>query len=276
MALDLPADAPFVTVALNGAAVRLRVDFAAPGLVLLRPSAARRLGLGATGTSTMVVGPVVLPGLSGAAMLSLEGRARPVRLLWNDRAPTDDDRGIDGVVSPGALPVDTVRLVRDTPRPTRTTTLPARFDPAAGLFATQRIDGRRIEVRLSPARPDTLASAAAGAAIARQGRGRLSAAVDRRTILFGIARPVGAMTLDRPITVAGRPLVRLLVRGNDYAGSTAPPPVAAAINDGDEVVVTGRVSGRARYRLDLGADLLGRCAAIGWQARTRRLTLDCA
>jgi hypothetical protein len=273
-ALDLPADAPFVTATLNGAPVRLRVDFAASGLLMLDPAAARRLNLPATAGSTVVVGPVVLPGQSGAGILAIDDRRQPVRLLWNDRPPTDDGPAIDGVVSPGALPVDSVRLVRPVTRPTRRRAFAARFDPAGGVMMRQAIGGRRTEVRLAPATPDTLASAATGAAVTRRHDGRLGTGGGTRRILFGIARPVRPLDLGRPLTVAGRRIDRLLVRTADYAGDTGLPGAAVPV-DGDEIVVTARASGRPRFRLNLGADVLGDCAAIGWQARARRIVLDC-
>lgn len=274
LALDLPADAPFVSATLNGAPVRLRVDFAAPGLVMLSPVAARRLKLSATAGSTMVIGPIVLPGQSGAGILALADRRQPVRLLWNDRPPTDDGPAIDGVVSPGALPFESVRLVRPVPRPTRRRSFAARFDPVGGVVIRQAIGGQRTDIRFAPDAPDTLASAATGAAIARRHDGRLGDGTSARRILFGITRPVRALDLGRPLTVAGRRIDRLFVRTADYAGDT-PLPRAVAPVDGDEIVVTARASGRPRHRLNVGADVLGDCAAIGWQARARRITLEC-
>ena len=266
--LTLPWHAPYVTALLDGQTVRLRVNFDAAGLVALTPQAARRLGLGQEAPGLVLVGPVRVPAATRMARAVITGRPASVRLIWADRPPVEE-AGIDGVISPGALPFAHVRVERAGVPRGRVTGLAARYSPTDGLVAP--LDDTGITLRLAPQRADSMATAAAGALLMRKMGGRVDPAPDAtRIILYGIARPVALLSLGRPLRLAGLEVRRLLVRTGDYGAVSLTRDGAA-----DEIVVTGQSGARPRLSLTLGADQLGGCAALEWDATARRILLDC-
>ncbi len=270
--LVLPMAAPFVAVTVNGMPMRLRVAFDAPLPVVLTTQAAARARLAGGGRSTVLVGPVRLTGEVATADLAIGSRHRRARVIWMPAAPTGE-AGVDGLVSPAALPVETVRIGRERPA-ARTGAMAVRVDPATGIAARMAAEGGTIDLFLAPQRPESIATAAAGAALLAGMGGTIDPAIPpTRRILFGIDRPVRWLTLGRPLRVAGLVLGRLLVRSADAGGGGGLADAAEPAPD--EIVVTGGGRGKAGRRLTLGADALGRCAAITWTAATGRIVLEC-
>lgn len=274
--LTLPVEAPFVAARIAGQPVRLRVSFDAPGPLTLTLAAARRLGLRSTTAATFLVGPIRLTGGSTSVWLEAGGGRVRVQALWTEHSAIGDGADVDGVVGPTALPVSAVRLVRASAMPGRRRSMPAEIGALTGLGFHETIGGRSLLVRLAPERGDTIATAAAGALLASARGGSLGERIERRPIAYGIDRPVRSLVLGEPFHIATLTVRRLLVRTRDYAGATH-LPADAEPESPDEIVVTGGnvAPGMALYRLSLGADVLGRCAEIAWDARAKRLTLDC-
>jgi hypothetical protein len=106
-----------VTVNVNGAPGRLRIDPAAPALPILTTSYASRARLRAGPFAfAYLVGPEQVQGLSAVGRIAVGEGARPRkrRIGWTAR---DYVPGADGVIGPGGLPEPVVRFVLRAPRP---------------------------------------------------------------------------------------------------------------------------------------------------------------
>jgi hypothetical protein len=280
--LVLPADAPVVTVLLDGQPLTLRVDPAATDQISLNASAARRLGLFApgrlvdgkpadTGTLFVDVGKVRLREATTNGVLDIADR--PVRLTL---ASGDSDHviGADGLINPAQLPHDEVRFVRRAATSAdRTSVLAARFDRNRGLLSEVPVGRRRIDVVLTPVARETIATASAAAFLVESQGGRYAGGPRDTLVSHGVARPVRDITLDRPLDVAGLRLRTIAARLFDWSGKTSLP---AEARPDDEIVVAGRFDGQRQWaKLAVGADHLDACASLVWQRLADTLTLTC-
>jgi hypothetical protein len=144
------------------------------------------------------------------------------------------------------------------------------------LFARVNVEGEPVRIRFDLTQPNTLTSAGMALTLARVHGGTLGE--DRRSvpIVFGVERPVCAMTLARPLTVGPLSITRLDVRTTDFgnaegiASVTAPP-------DPDEIVVEARGKrDRSRDRITLGTQALASCSAIVFDKPAKQVRLTCA
>ncbi len=284
--LVLDASSGFtVPVEINGVTLRLRVDPAASGLVVLNPGAAARARLnpeikppnsflpGAYPRQSFArIGPVNLTGLTSRTAVTIAGRPAELRMIWFDR---DALAGVDGIISVANLPFDRVVLRLAPPREGETA-LALQLDYASeiGLYFPYALGERTLPVQFSLWRPDNMSTAAAGALLANSHAGGWRGDYARRTISFGVDRPVRPMALGRPLELHGLNVGQFLVRTGDYRGGYALPSDAA---DPDEIVVTAAGNHQvARLNLTLGRSQFARCSSIAWEGRDRRLTLSCA
>ena len=287
-ASDLVLDAGdgfIISVRVNGATLRLRVDPAASGLVIINPDAARRARLrpeigppvpfipGAYPRKSFArIGPVSLTGRTATAAATISGQPLAMRLIWFDR---DVVPGADGVISVADLPFDRVVLRLGAARgPEAAVALLLDYSPEMGLFFPYAVGDRMVPIQFSVWRQDNMSTAAAGALLATRHSGAWRGDYARRTVSFGIDRPVRPMALAQPIELPGLSIGQFLVRTGDYRGGFALPTDAA---DPDEIVVEGAsVRQTARFNLTLGRNQLARCSTLIWERAARRLTLSCA
>jgi len=287
-AADLVLDAQsgfIVPVEIKGVTLRLRVDPAASGLVILNPEAAQRARLtpeirppnsflpGAYPRESYArIGPVSLVGRTRLAPARIAGAPGELRFIWFDREAVD---GADGIISLAGLPFEHVTLRLAAPRAGEAeTSLRLEFSPEMGLYFPYPLGARAIPIQFSVWRRDNMSTAAAGAILADGLGGAWRGDYGRRTVNFGIDRPVRPMGLARPIDLGGLRVGQFLVRTGDYRGGYVLPSDTA---DPDEIVVTGAAQRQtARLNLILGRDQLAGCSALLFEAATRRLTLHCA
>lgn len=272
--LTLPAAGNYVIDAqVNGRPVRLRVDPGAAGYIIMNPSAVQRVGLRASLTRAQTfIGPVRLRGSSKAAAVTIAGVTSQRRLIWMDR---EIYSGADGIISPADLPYDRVTMLLAEPRSgEQALQLPMQFEPSSGLFHKFKLGAQEIVLSLSANKPESMATAAAGALIAQLHGGAWAGEAREQPVSFGVPRPVRPLALQQPLPIAGLRLARFLVRTQDHRGGAQLPPDAVA--DPDEIVVTAtRGRQRPRYVLTLGRDWLSPCSSISWNNRTRIMTLHC-
>lgn len=273
--LTLAADGGFViAAAVNGRPVRLRVDPAAPGYIVLNPAAVQRIGLTASMMrSRTSIGPVVLRGHSKAAQVSVAGATFDNRIVWMDRDIVAD---ADGLVSPAVLPYDHVTFaLRAAGDGEQAHVLSLQYARGSGLVHVLRLGGQDVDVGVSLQRDATMATAAAGALMSAELGGSWAGAAESRPIAFGVMRPVRPLLLGRPLGIGGFQLGRLLVRTSDNPGGLGALPQES--DDPDEIVVTANSRRqRPRYQLTIGEDTLARCSGIAWDKAARSLTLTCA
>jgi hypothetical protein len=271
-------------VEVNGATLRLRVDPAASGLVILNPDAVRRAKLtpelisgrpGIPGqfvrASYARVGPVSLTGRTRSVAARAAGQVFTFRAIWFDRPAID---GADGVISPALLPYDGITFRIGPARPGEAAVpLALDFVTELGLYFPYPLEGRALPVQFSLWKPASIGTAAAGALLARGRSGVWAGEPDRRPVSFGILRPVRPMRIGQPLDLGFARVGAFLVRTGDYRGGYALP---TDDGDPDEIVVTAaRAAQAARLNLVLGADQFAACSSLRYERAGRRLTLSC-
>ncbi|MBC7519789.1 MAG: hypothetical protein H7268_01650 [Sandarakinorhabdus sp.] len=280
--LVVDAAAPIVTITIDGVPLRLRVDPGGTRHVQINASAARRLGLGNSarlvagkpadsGHSDTQIGMVSARESTGNAIGHYADRDLPLVLAWSDRDHVD---GADGLIGPGFLPHDEIRLVRRAASAAdRTTRLAMHWDDERGLLGTVPVGDHVIDVQISPAAAQTIATAAAAAWLVAAQGGHVDGPVRDAVIAQGVARPVRDIVLDRPVTIAGITLARVATRLFDWSGKTSLPADAAA---GDEMVVRAKFDAQREWpKLAIGNDHLGACAEITWHRLPLAIELTC-
>lgn len=271
--LDLDANRPYVTAAINGELFRLRVDLDAQGSVVLNREAARRTNFQRGGSVTMNIGPVKFTGRFAPATLAMEGRQVPVQVKWFARRAASD---ADGIISPALLPFESVTLAYDDPvAPSRHLSFITSLEDEAGLHVRVPIGSQVVKVRFSP-REQTVATAAAAAVIADLHGAVWDGDQQRAEIGYGVARPVRPLALAKPLPIGQLSVSRLLVRLADFAGRHELPEEGAPAAAPDEILVQARRPTQdAVYRLTLGRGTLAGCYAATVFAAAHDLILDC-
>ncbi|HYJ52665.1 MAG TPA: hypothetical protein VEW04_05790 [Allosphingosinicella sp.] len=284
--LVLDRDSGFtVPVEINGATLRLRVDPAASGLVILNPDAVGRAKLtpelmsgrpGIPGQyirpSYARIGPVGLTGRTRTVNARTAGQPLRIQTIWFDRPAIE---GADGVISVALLPYDAVTFRLGAARSGEgPVALALDFVTELGLYFPYPLEGRALPVQFSLWKPSSIGTAAAGALLAQGRAGSWAGEPDRRPVSFGVLRPVRPMRLQRPLDLGFARITLFLVRTGDYRGGLALPAERDA--DPDEIVVTAeRPTQGARLNLVLGADQFAACSSLRYERAQRRLTLSC-
>lgn len=149
------------------------------------------------------------------------------------------------------------------------------FNGDAGVHVPATVGDRQVAVRFSLQKPETIATAAAGAQLALVHGGGFSGPAVTRRIAFEIERPVRLLRLQRPFAFGRLAADTMFVRTADYRGKFALP--ADADPDPDEIVVTADKDSKqpARLSLIVGLDRLASCSELTLIRSARRLLLRC-
>ncbi|KQN31927.1 hypothetical protein ASF00_03970 [Sphingomonas sp. Leaf34] len=288
---DVPVGG-LIAATIDGAPVTLRVDPAAPGLVLMTTTAADRLalkggmmelGYSVGGQGAMQATTVRPMTFGGTHVKRRVGFPSP-------KQGSADGRWVgrvyatvgDGSIGPGSLPEPVVRIALRAPRTgERTVALPmvdggGLFGRLSGVFAQIMIGGQPIRVLFDPYHPRTTVTANAASLIAEAQRGTLTGTAERVEIAFGITRPVRTMTLADPLAVGPLRLATLGVRTSDVGSAVSIREADAAPPDPDEIVVTAKRKRDPKHdRLTLGADVLDHCSEIVFDQPAKQVRLTC-
>lgn len=267
------ADRYILPVEVNGQPLRLRVDPAAPGYVLLNPATVARLGLrGSMIGSVTHVGPVTLKGGSNSVTMRVGAVATKPRAVWIDREVAP---GADGMISPEMLPYATVIFELAAARPGEIESrLALDFSRGGGLAHVFPAGERRLGFTFTLAEPHSMSTAAAGVLLATLNGGDWSGPVREEPVRFAVRRPVRPFTLARPLALDAFRLRSFLVRTGDFRGSYQLP---ADGGDPDEIVVTAVTKGkqRARLHLSIARDSLAECSSLTYAKAERQFVLRC-
>ena len=272
-----------VPATIEGEPVSLRVLSAGPDRLVINAASADRLGL----KPATFIGRA---SLNVAGRREFEGKNRPVdftvggvkqkgRVLWFPAAPPVPG---DGTIGPWGLPQSRVTLVFGS-----TDAVAQRHD--FSLFGSANngsVTGYREESFALYAAFDLddpgdypIASAAAGAAIAKAYGGQLSGPSWDVEILFGIKRPVRLMTLARPFKFGPLSFTKIAVRVRDRidaAGRGEEIKDADRIEDPSEVVVTATAKGRAPiFSLTIPRAGMAGCSKLSFDKPAKRIELWC-
>lgn len=258
---------------IQGAPARLRIDPGGPTSPVLNLDFAMRARLKASIFGILAqIGPVRVPGWTGVVRIDFGKGEFKRRGGWFERPFVS---GADAAIGPGGVPMEMVRFELAPPQPgERTITLPLADFGRAGMGATVMAGAQPIAVRFSMERDRSVATAAAGAAIAEAQGGSFDRPPERMLLHFGVERPARHVALARPLGIGPLSLGGLMVRTSDF-GSTADIPDPEAQDDPDEITVTGRKKVRLEYRLEVGRDHLSACSSIVFDKRARTVTLAC-
>ena len=268
-----PASNYLIDATINGQPVRLRVDPAASGYIILNPATVARIGLRRSMTRSMTrIGPVRLTGGSREADVVLGGVQSERRLIWFDQPGID---GADGTVSPAALPYDRVTFRLAEPRTgERLLDFPMQYRPGAGAFFPLQLGDHEVLFKFTLVMAFSMATAGAGAHLSALHGGSWAGDVRSEIVGYGVSRPVRPLRLARPLGLNGLDLTDLVVRTGDHRGALELPPEPDA--DPDEVVVSAGSRQRALFHVVLGRQLLSACSSLVWDNPARRLAISCA
>lgn len=186
--------------------------------------------------------------------------------------------GADGIAGPETFPFRrTIFILRD-PRPSdRAITLP--LDTEMGRSQTGvRIDvgGRPIYAAFSLDRSESLVTATGGKWIADALSGRFDGEAREAPILYGVARPIRSLKLDRPLMLGELEIRDLAVRVSDIGNAQGIAEGPALEQDPNEIVVSSESKRKVpNQRLYIGMETIGHCASITYDFDARTVTLMC-
>ena len=276
LVLDL-AD-PVIMVRVGHVSLRLRVGLEQKRLIELNPAAVDRLRAAPpdrmfrfdSGFEAQV-GRETLKGIEATAAVRINGRDMLVLLSSHGR---DCCAGLDGEIGIGLLPYATIRFVRPaSAEPQRSADFLIDDSDERGPETAIALGDRQVSVQFAFDRPDSVATASAGAILATVYGGHL-AGEGSTVAAFGISRPTSLLTLKRPVRLAGFRFDHLPVRTADFAGHVAFPEDPT---DPGDIVVRGKTTQQAAWPVVLiGRDRMDRCSEALYDTVARRLTLRCA
>ncbi len=285
---EFNADA-VTNVAINGRSVAVRVgpgrssilhilsQDAVPLFGPLAAQFARRGDWPGAQRATERIGPITVTGHRAPANLAFPFGNRTAPVEWFGR----EDAGMTaGQVGPFGIPATVVQFRLRAPQPDEhAITLP--LDEEAngwGIASTSLfIDGAQVRFAFAPHFSASIASAAAGSAIARAYGGRFTGLPEPVAISHGVNRPARPVRLDHALSIGPIRVSQLLVRTLDYG-------VPRGIADQDDgaaspadILVTARTDRQApQYIVYLGADALAHCSSVTFDKAAMTISLSCA
>ncbi|MFD2502096.1 hypothetical protein ACFSTI_29110 [Rhizorhabdus histidinilytica] len=276
--LRLDMDDPVIEVRVGDVPLRLRVALDQKRLIELNPDAADRLAADPPDRRfrfesgfDALVGRERLKGIQAAAPITLNDRRMLVTIASHGR---DCCAGVDGEIGIGLLPYATICFERPGARPPeRTADFLIDDNDEHGPQAGVTVGRDTIFVQFSLQRPESVATASAGAILARAQGGRLT---DGGSVVaaFGIERPISILDFDRPAAIAGFRYPRIAVRTADFGGRHVFPVDPSEPQD---IVVAKKVPLQEAWPVVLVArDRLDRCGEAAYDGNRHILTLRCA
>ncbi len=273
-----------VTATVDGRAARLLVDSGGIDRVTLDEdyvaANAIKPGFLIGGAALSVAGRREFQGRNRPVMLVVAGRTLKGRAFWFKGAP---DSGVDGRVGPYGLPQPRVTFTLAAGRPGETVTrLPLVGGGNSGSYAAVRFGDRNVPLSLAVEDEGRMpvATAALGAAIAREYGGALEGATWDVEILLGVKRPVRLLRLARPLEIGPLSFDRIAVRVRDRideSGRGATIPEGGEVEDPDEVVVTAKAGGRPpAFGMTLPRATLAGCSRLTYDKAAGKIELVCA
>lgn len=276
--LRLDMDDPVLDVTVGKVPLRLRVALDQKRLIEINPDIVQRLtahppdrrfrfedGFDAQ------IGRERLQGIQAATIVRLNDREMQVTLASHGRPCCT---GVDGEIGIGLLPYEKIRFVREGGNAAEvTTSFTIDDDSIHGPQATVAAGGASVLVQFSLTRRESVATAAAGAILARGHGGTLTERAPVSTA-FGIERPASTLRFGSPVSLAGFAFDEVAVRTADFGGSIDFPFDPAQPQD---IVVTRKLPQQQAWPVVLiGRDRLDRCSEASFDGNSHVLTLRCA
>lgn len=279
--LQFDMDDPVLDVTIGEVPLRLRVALDQKRLIELNPDAVDRLNAQPPDRRFRFedgfdaqIGRERLQGIQAAVILRLNDRKMQVTLASHGRPCC---AGVDGEIGIGLLPYANIRFVRSGRADSTHEEQMMRFtiddDSIHGPQASVAVGGASLFVQFSLGRRESVATAAAGAILARGHGGTLT---ERTPVAapFGIERPASTLRFASPVSLAGFVFDEVAVRTADFGGSIDFPSDPAQPQD---IVVSRKLPQQEAWPVVLiGRDRLDRCSEASFDGNSHVLTLRCA
>jgi hypothetical protein len=268
---------PVITQKIGDVPLRLRVGLEQKRLIELNPEAVDKLRADPPDKhfqfeddADAYVGRTMLKSIAAVALVRIHERNMLVTLSSHGR---DCCEGVDGEIGIDLLPYATIRFVRrGASEAGRNLDFVIGDDSEHGPQAAWPLGAQSLYLQFSLTRPDSIATASAGAILAHRFGGRLGGD-GKSTGAFGIERPTTMLTLERPADLAGFRFDHIPVRTADFAGHFSFPEDP---NEPGEILVSKRTTQQEAWPVvQIGRDRLDRCSEAVYDMITRRLTLRC-
>lgn len=272
-----------IGVEIDGAMLEIELRTGSVDRLTLNPETVARLEIkpaGLMGKSRGKIGRVnVLTGRNRPMTFTIEGTPQKARVFWFEGATAGVS---DGSIGPWAIPRDRVAI-----RLGGASATPYSFPlfgsiNSAGLTLVTH-DGGRMGVYFAVERegPYPIASAAAGAAIARAYDGVATDEVWEEPIMWGIERPVRLVRLGRPLVIGPFSFDAIAVRVRDRldglgAGDKLPEPPSPD-DDPSEIVVTApdKKGPQPIFSFEIGRTALEQCSMLEYVKSAKEIRLSC-
>jgi hypothetical protein len=227
--------------------------------------------------ATERIGPVTVGGhrASSVLLFPFGNYVGPVEWFGREEAAM-----AAGQVGPFGIPATIVQFrLRAAQTGERTVTLP--LDEEAngwGIASTSlMIDRQRVRFAFAPHFATSVASAAAGGAMARAQGGRFTGPPQQVAISHGVERPARPVRLDRASNIGPVVLAQVLVRTLDYGAPRGIADQADSAESPADILVTARTDRQApQYIVYLGADALSHCSSVTFDKAAMTISLSCA
>jgi hypothetical protein len=272
-----------IPVVINGETLRIAVDTANVDRLVVNAATIARLGIEPAtlkGKATLGIGPtVVLNGRNRPMDHRIAGAPSGDRIVWFDGL---DASRFDGSIGPWSIPHDRVAFRLPGKGATRRTfPLSGSVDSLGYTLLTG--DGYRFGLTFGVEESSRypVASAAAGADIAKALGGIASPETWEEEVLLGIRRPVRRVDLATPLVIGPWRFATIAVRVRDARdGMGAGGDIPQAPRDDDdpsEITVTASAAkGPQPIRtLSIGAAALAQCSRLEYAKAARQIILDC-
>ena len=272
-----------VPVTLNGETLQVALTTANVDKLVVNAAIIARFGIAPAtlmGRAVVKIGPTtVLRGRNRPIDHSVAGAPTGDRILWFEGV---DKPGADGSIGPWSIPHDRVAI--RLPGAGSTPYVFPLFGDKDSLSVSRVVTadyGFGLDFGIESPSLYPVASAAAGAAIARALGGVASPETWDEEVLLGIARPVRRVDLARPLVIGPFSFSTIAVRIRDAkdamgSGDALPRPPAPE-DDPSEIVVTAATEKGPRpiYTLSIPAVALKACSRIEYAKKARLITVTC-
>jgi len=270
-----------IPATVEGTSAQLRVLSGGPDRLVLNVDYIARTGIKpapiAGNANLNIAGRRVFKGKNRPLDFVVGGMVQKGRAFWFfDTPPVLGD----GTIGPWALPQSRVTLQFGTTDPAS-----QRHDfPLLGNINASSVTGYKeatfgvyVGFDLDDPADYPMASAAAGAAIARAYGGTLSGATLDVEILLGVKRPVRLMTLERPLVIGPLSMTRIAVRVRDRLDEAGRgEPIPDGTEDPSEILVSAKKKGpRPYFTLSIPRATMAACSRLTFDKATTRIELWC-
>lgn len=270
-----------IAATIEGAPAQLRVVSGGPDRLVLNADYVERSGIKPAplmGSANLnIAGKRAFKGKNRPLDFTIAGLAHKGRAFWFFEAPPAPG---DGTIGPWALPQSRIIFdfgATDAASQRHDFPLFGNINAASVTVYKETTFGMVVQFDLDDPTPVPIASAAAGAAIARVHGGTLSGATWDVEILLGVKRPVRLMTLERPLVIGPLSMKQIAVRVRDRIDSAGRgDPIPDGTEDPSEIVVSAKKKGAQPYfTLSIPRATLAGCSRLTFDKAATRIELWC-